>query len=226
MPAGMSREFHVRTHPSRVEHWRYLIEIVALIIAALWGFYVFVYQERIKPANELPRTEPEVSLHREMLSPNREFVEVQLQIRNISGASVSLAGMIINVYGRRFGDANKRRVEIPLNGVAEYSTTLGLSPPVLLYSFYDVWYPFGAPPTKRNTIRGAESFDESLAFGIKPRQYDIAKVTWVYCYTQTNHIWLVKRIQNRDGAYAFGNLDQTSPGLTCPRQRRGEFFPL
>lgn len=34
---------HVYTHPGPVEHWRHLVEIIALIIAAAWGFYVFVY---------------------------------------------------------------------------------------------------------------------------------------------------------------------------------------
>lgn len=222
----MSREIQVRTHPSKLELWRQLIEIVAIAVAALWALYVFVYQERIKPASELPRTQGVVSVHKELLSRNREFVEVLFDVRNLSGATVSLAGMIVNVYGRRFADVNEQRFETPVTGVTEYNATLGLSAPVLLYSFYDVWQPFGGPPTKRNFMRAAESFHESIVFGIKPGEYDVAKVTWTYCYTQTDRVWQVKRTREPDGAYSFGNLDRATPELTCPRQRRGEYFPL
>jgi len=58
----MGRELHVHSHPSRVEHWRHLVEIAALTVAAIWGFYVFVYQERIKPASEPAELQALVSL--------------------------------------------------------------------------------------------------------------------------------------------------------------------
>lgn len=229
----MGRELHVHSHPSGVEHWRHLVEIVALIVAAVWGIYVFVYQERIKPSGEAPRLQPAVSVHRETLSRDKEFVQVEFRLKNISGATASLAGMIVNVYGRRFAGVSGERVETPVNGVWELNKTLVLSQPELLYSYYDTWQPFGAPAPKLNRIGPGAEFTETSAFGIKPGSFDVAKITWMTCQNRpTDRVWPVKRQREADGSFAFTGVDirpaQDVRGgdLVCSRQRRGEYFAL
>ncbi len=49
MAEGDATNHHVYTHPGPVEHWRHVVEIVALIIAAAWGFYVFVWSLDFAP---------------------------------------------------------------------------------------------------------------------------------------------------------------------------------
>lgn len=222
----MGREFHVRSHPSPIEHWRHLIEIVAFIVAALWAFYVFIYQERIKPASEELRMQPTVVVHHEMLASGREYVEVRLTLKNLSGVNAKLDGMIINIYGRKFADTPGEHIESALPGITELNRTLTLSNPTLLYSFYDTWEPFGAPPPKSGVIRAGEEFHEVIAFGIKPRSFDIAKINWMYCLSRSNNTWQARRQQKPDGSYAFSNVPLHDLEPSCGGQRRGEYFPL
>ncbi len=224
----MGRELHVHSHPSMVEHWRHLVEIVALIIAAAWAIYVFIYQEDIKPQSELPRFQPTVTVQHHAIDPDKEFVEVVFSLKNISGVPIFLDGLVVNVYGRRFADTSGERVESPLNGVTELNRTLLESRQTLLYSYYDVWHAFGAPKDKVAELLAGRDFVESFAFGIKQRSFDVARVTYTLCYSRLRDAnWHVYRKQLPDHAYAFaGDAESRPPGLFCPGQRRGEFFAL
>jgi len=81
-------EYRVYSEPSPVEHWRHLVEIVALVTAAVWVFYVFVYRERIKPSGEPPRLEPVVSIVHEPLQGGKELVTIAATLKN-SGRLIS-----------------------------------------------------------------------------------------------------------------------------------------
>lgn len=225
----MGREIHVRSHPSPIEHWRHLVEIAALIAAAAWAIYVFIYQEDIKPQNELPHFQPTVIVHHDSLAGGNEFVKVEFHLNNVSRVPISLAGIVVNVYGRKFGDKSGERIEVPLAGVSELNRTLVMSPQRLLYSYYDVWRPFGAPKDKAAELPAGRDFVESFAFGIKQRSFDLARVTYVICYSRPgDSSWPVYRQRLADGAYNFGGIELRAPnaGLFCGGQRRGEYFGL
>lgn len=220
----MGRELHVHTHPSQPEIWRHGAEIAALVIAALWAFYVFIYQERIKPATALPEGQPTVTVHHELLSRSKEFVKVDFAIKNIGQAPFRLTGLIVNVYGIKFLDRSGDRVLVPIPGVFERSKALLATRPTLLYSFYDTWSGLGATK-KFGALLSGQEFTESFVFGIKPSSYDVAKAVWVFCWSRPgDQKWNVKRMTRADGSYWFDNTNYS--GLYCDHQRRGAYYPL
>ena len=225
---AVGRDLHVHSHPSGVEHWRHLVEIVALIGAATWAIYVFVYQERIKPAGEPPSLQPQVTVRREVLSATKEYVEVEIDLNNMSRTPAWLDGLSVNLYGRAMASTSSERIESPLVGITELNRTLVLSPPKLLYSFYDTWYGFGAPATKVAVIAAGLHFRERIAFGIEPRSFDILKVTYTVCFSRKgNERWVVHRVQDGEGAYQFAGIGPPAPeNLICRAQRRGEYSPI
>lgn len=95
---------HIYTHPSRVEHWRHLVEIVALVVAALWGVYLFIYQERIKPASEAPNLEFHSDVQHEYLIGNRVLVKLSYTWHNLGSNAVQIDGIAANVYGITYGN--------------------------------------------------------------------------------------------------------------------------
>lgn len=226
--ALVSRHIEVHSRPSAIEHWRHVAEIVALLIAALWGLYVFVYQERIKPAAAPLEIQPLVNVDHVALTGGKEFVKVDMSMKNIGVEPLQIDGLVINVFGIRYGQANGAHVEKPLPGVTELSQTLVPSSPKLLYSFYDTWIPFGAPKGPAR-IHPDGVFDESFAFAIRSAQYDAAKVEWLVCWSALdNATWPVKQLRQPDGSYWMSIDSPTAPsnGLDCGRQRRGSYFPL
>ena len=101
LPAGVP-EYRVQTKPSLVEHWRHLVEIVALLTAAVWAFYVFVYQERIKPAAEPPRLQMSTNVSREALHGGKELVTINVTLKNTGSNDVAIGAVLVNAYGLRY----------------------------------------------------------------------------------------------------------------------------
>jgi hypothetical protein len=225
----MGQDLHVHTHPSRIEHWRHLVEIVALVTAAIWAFYVFIYQERIKPASAPPEVQPAISVEHTPLAGGKEFIKVSAVVKNPGEAPFSLAGMIVNVYGMRYGPSAGEHTEHPMNDITEYSRTLVPSQPALLYSFLDTWRGFGAQKTFGGLSRN-EEFTESFVLVTTQHAFDAAKVVWVICWSRPGAgPWPVTAEREADGSYWFGDAltaANIKSGLYCAHQRRGDFFPL
>ena len=106
-------QHHVYSHPSRVEHWRHLVEIIALVVAAAWGFYVFIYQEHIKPSNELPNLEFHADIQHEYLVGNRVLVKLSYTWHNLGSSAAQIDGVAANMYGITYGDFGDRLERLP-----------------------------------------------------------------------------------------------------------------
>jgi hypothetical protein len=93
---------------------RHIVEAVAIIGAALWGFYVFIYQERIKPASEPAALALSVSIDRLGRDAHREVLRVTTIMRNTGKTELDIAADGYDVWGLRFGQKQvKRGVDAP-----------------------------------------------------------------------------------------------------------------
>ncbi len=177
--------YHVHSHPSKVEHWRHLLEIIALIIAAAWAFYVFVYQERIKPATQPVYVESSLAVSHQPIGADVEFINVALNFHNIGSTQADLAGVDANVFGYRFLSktnlytANYKKVP----GWYDVYGTLGTTQPKLLHSFYRVWQPFGGYGKLHLDAGGTTQM--SFWMGIHRGEYNVITVAYRYCFIRT-----------------------------------------
>lgn len=198
----MGRELHVHSHLSRVEHWRHLVEIVALIIAAAWAFYVFVYQERIKPASEDPNLQLLRSVTHEPLPHGKELVTITVTMKNIGASPVALGGLIVNTYGIRYNDrsgdsAPKQRA----SGFVMVNRGLVESKPALLYAYSSLWRPlageriFNIPPQ--------ETFTIPISFVIHSGVYDTLRVNFARCIQRADNQLASRFVPRRlnDGSF-------------------------
>jgi len=221
----MGRELHVHSHPSRVEHWRHLIEIVALAGAAAWALYVFVYQERIKPTSEPPELQPAFSVEHTPMRGDKEFVKIDTADKNAGESTIYFAGMIENVYGIRFANKATDYDEPPRNGNAEFNRTLLPTGSSLLYSVAASFRPFGDAHDfiELQPVTYAGTF----GFAIPAHTFDAIELQWTICFTKlANRTWRVPLHRRADRSYAF-DLSHFAPGLLCyNRIRPGDYYPL
>lgn len=224
----MGRELHVHSHPSRVEHWRHLIEIVALTIAAAWGFYVFIYQEKIKPATAPPDLLRTVTVDTRVLKSGKEFVKVNIEMKNVGESTVQLSAIIANLYGIRFADRSGKQVTKPLGGIDLLNFGLKTSARKPLFSFYDTWKAVGSPKGGNIPIDPGQTWSESFVVGIRPGEYDVGNIALLYCYSHvTNRVWPGREIYQADGtAWLQLPANYENEGLHCPYQRAGLNYPL
>jgi hypothetical protein len=214
----------VYSHPSPVEHWRHLIEIVALTVAALWGFYVFVYQERIKPAHEAPAVDVVATLRHDPMRSGRELVYVDLPFKNIGNVEVQYLGAIVNAYGIRFSSQDQKLI-VHSGFATKISRTLAPSRPVLLMSellrysqIGGMGHFFEAPGAERKAV---------LYFAVASGKYDAVRVDSIYCVTRSDNTaqYPFKPAYASDGAFDRNSFDALVhvPGVECNGVRNQVF---
>jgi hypothetical protein len=222
----VARDLHVHSHPSGVEHWRHLVEIVALTAAAIWALYVFVYQEKIKPLSAEPKLLRTVTVEHTNLQSGKEFVKVNVELKNIGESEVQISAIVANLYGFKFLQKTGRQVDVPLSGIEKINFALTTSPMKPLYSFFDAWHSGGSSKPNNVSIEPGESWSEAFVLGIRPGEYDGANILVSYCYSHpTSQVWQLRKVYRSDGT-AWLEFNDTHPGLVCTGQRSGLLYPL
>ena len=222
----MRQDVNFHSHPSPVEHWRHIIEIVAIMVAAVWGLYVFVYQERIKPATAPPRILHAIRVDHELTEGGKELVRVDASFKNIGESVVQINGMIVNVYGVRYGPKSGEMTERPMDGIDKTSFALIPSAPAPLYSFFNEWPAMGSHKVSNLTVEPGLEWHEYFAFAIPKGAYDAASLQFYYCFSApTSRVWPSPRVRQADGM-SMWQLPADQDGLICGYQRSGLIYSL
>ncbi len=82
---------------------RHIVEAVAIVAAGLWAFYVFVYQEEIKPASEPAGLNLSIAVHRLGRDAYREILVVSTTYHNIGKTEIDIAADGFDLWGIRYG---------------------------------------------------------------------------------------------------------------------------
>ena len=180
-------DYRIETRLSRVEHWRIGFEIAALVVAAFWGMYVFVYQERIKPAYAPAELQADVSISHSLTPSGQEFVSIDDDFKNIGAADVRLVGISVSVYGLRFEKSAHARSDMhpEYQGWRDEIRTSDTSPPVLLRSAVDLFSPSGHS-NRSVTIPGGGDLRQSppITFGVPHGEFDVLTVRMQMIYVK------------------------------------------
>jgi hypothetical protein len=180
-------DYRIETRLSRIEHWRIAIEIAALIVAAAWGLYVFVYQERIKPALAPALLEPNISVTHTLTASGQEFVALDCELKNIGATEVRLVGVAVSAYGTRFAKTIHTRTDTHAGyaGWRDEYHTLDTSPPELLRNAIDLFAASGHG--NRNftiAINGDAHQLPPITFGVLHGKFDILTVRMQVVYVK------------------------------------------
>lgn len=83
--------------------FRHIVEAVAILAAGAWAFYTFVYQEKIKPANEPAALNLSLEMSSLGHDGDRDYVRFTYMLRNTGKTEVDVAADAYNIWGERFG---------------------------------------------------------------------------------------------------------------------------
>jgi hypothetical protein len=210
-------EQHVYTHPSSVERWRHLIEIAAISVAAAWAFYVFVYQEQIKPAHLPPSLEIKSRINHVPVRGGNELITVELNEQNIGSVPLQIDAAIVNVYGIRFGThaakwSERGQVSADFYALPVVAATLLVTRLTLYKSMGGVGESAFNPERQKSP---------SVNIAVRSGSYDAVRVEYSVCYHRDDDLTrqVFRPSRRRDGSYdyvALANLEgATHPW--CPR---------
>ncbi len=169
-------DYRIETRLSRVEHWRIGFEIAALIVAAAWGLYVFVYQERIKPAYAPAQLELNTFVSHTLTASGQEFVSIDANLKNIGTAEVRLVGISVSAYGLRFDKSVHPRTDTHAGyqGWRDELRTLDTTPPELLRSTADLFAASGHGDRNVTIAVGGDLHQiPPITFGVPHGKFDV-----------------------------------------------------
>lgn len=220
-------EYRVHSTPSRVEHWRHLVEIIALVIAAIWAAYVFVYQERIKPAAAPVDVQFTVPLTHELLPNGSELIAIAPTWKNIGATDAQVIGMVINGYGARYAAAGSVRHEYG-GGFEIALWDRARARRALVLRLKDFFAPAGT--TRRAVIRPGETLTFSYTAVVGRAEYDTFTVQFAQCVQRADDLTRVpyEPLLERDGSYRIAKFYQrmNRPGVRCTVTTRGREYGL
>jgi len=220
--------YHVHTHASGAEYWRHVIEIAAFIVAAGWAFYVFIYQEQIKPANTRPQGQFTATLSHQMVPSGSEFVSIDIDIHNNGTVGFRVAGYVVDAYGYRYLPRITQTTRKNVSGnITSLNRALAETRPVLLQSVYAKFLNFGSVATPFVLGPGGDA-KNNYAFSITRGAYDVIFLKYKWCVARYGDTQVYDPAMYRDsqGAYWFRYIDtDPNPKLMCGQTSRLE-FPL
>jgi hypothetical protein len=82
---------------------RHVVESLAIVAAGLWAFYIFVYQEKIKPASDPASLTTSIDVRRLGRDATRDVLSIDIRLQNSGKTEIDIAADAINVWGERYG---------------------------------------------------------------------------------------------------------------------------
>jgi hypothetical protein len=113
---------------------RDIVEVVAIVAAGIWAFYVFAYENRIKPSLADPNVDISATMRK--LSERNGLIGVGLEVQfhNIGTVRAHFLGLAVNVYGQRIVGRASKNPPKPNRLEYEYAGFYRAAPPVPVYS--------------------------------------------------------------------------------------------
>lgn len=87
---------------------RDVVEVIAILAAGIWAFYVFAYENRIKPSMASPDLDVTASMQRISERNGLIAVGLHVQFHNIGTVKADLLAVALNVYGQRVLEVQPR----------------------------------------------------------------------------------------------------------------------
>jgi hypothetical protein len=167
---------------------RDVVEIVAILAAGLWAFYVFAYENRIKPSLADPDVNVKASMVRLGDHNGLMAIGLHVELRNVGTVKAHFLGVAVNVYGQRVVAATP----LPVNTQPGNSYTLRAyyrslpRVPVFAYAYVTR---LGDPKTTQDTeLDAGSTIENDHTFYVPHGVFDLLTVAIDAPYTKYNRI--------------------------------------
>lgn len=118
---------------SRLRAVRDVVEIVAIVAAGIWAFYIFIYENRIVPAQARQAAQFSATLQKTSDSHGLVGIRLVTKMRNISTVTDDFLGYAVVVSGQRISPTKTPDVLTFRNGAADLTADYHSSPRVPVY---------------------------------------------------------------------------------------------
>ncbi len=106
-----SEPYAVRIIEDRWTTFRHIIEAVAILAAGLWAFYIFVYQEKIKPAGQPAALNTGITIRTLGHNARRDILGLRISLHNSGQTEIDIAADGYDIWGERYATTMSQRTQ-------------------------------------------------------------------------------------------------------------------
>jgi hypothetical protein len=185
---GVDEPKSIRLIEDRWTVIRHAVEAIAIVAAGIWAFYVFIYQERIKPALEPPSLEVNINFDRGTIVRGVRVAELNVIMHNTGRSDLELVGTIFTAYGERFEPKAKPSPPAsPGPNEQQDDRSVPTTAAELIWTFGQLRAPAeGARPTRRFILRSEQQETFTLPVSVIEGRYDLLSADVQIAYTKAD----------------------------------------
>ncbi len=162
-------------HHSRLRAVRDLAEVIAIVAAGMWALYIFVYEQRIKPALQQPAVNTYVNV-RSTVAGTKQFIILTRHFDNVGDVTADVAAEAMSVYGETLAP-RKRFAPARLASSGEIRADLERSSRSLLFTYYRLRAgALGGEPNVHILLRPHSSFAERYVVVVPAGEFQMVRV--------------------------------------------------
>jgi hypothetical protein len=196
----MARE--VRVIEDRWGTIRHAVEAIAIVAAGLWAAYVFIYQERIKPAFEPPSLQETVTFDAGKTVRGVRIAQLHIDFSNTGHVDTDVYAESETVFGDRFDAAAPAAKPTGTAGSVEVNRMVPASKRELVYS-RAVLYDAALGGSEHVILSPDQHYGFTIPIAVKHGRFDelIANVAIVYgrARLDRSHFARIAIVRDPDG---------------------------
>ncbi len=163
---------------------RDVLEIVAILVAGIWALYVFVYEQRLKPAGELPSVVFTGSLHR--LGEHAGLIQFGLRgnVLNNGRTDVSIIAVGFAADGLRYAPLAKPSVDRSVHSDTIYQRDARVVSRTLVYRLVELTRLAEPKYGSGFRLHPGQEVPYSATFAVKSGNFDAVTLYGSLAYTK------------------------------------------
>jgi hypothetical protein len=178
------RIYKIEMRQAKFEKFKAAVEMIAIILAGIWGFYQFVYEDKIKPFQETPSLSVTVKLDKLGTHGPWQAIRATETIVNDSRIRVSILARAINLYGLNVAAKPKNGPFVLDNGSWNVNREYRLDNPIMLQSHAVLFSGDARSGNRRWWLQPGDTATQSAIYFVKIAQYDVIRFDANYQFTK------------------------------------------
>jgi len=213
------RIYKIEMRQASFEKFKATVEVVAIVLAGIWGFYQFIYEDKIKPFSETPSLT--VTLKLEKLGshgPWQAFRGTETVV-NDSRIRVSILARTINIYGIDVVEKPKVGAFALDAGTWNVNQSYRIDHPVLMQSHAVFFSGNARGMDGRWWLQPGDTSTRSAIYFVKIGRYDVIRYDANYQFSKFDVVPPFKPFVLPNGSHILAPADRcpdVEESANCP----------
>jgi hypothetical protein len=202
-----ARIYKIEMRQASFEKFKAAVELIAIVLAGVWGFYQFIYEDKIKPYEEPPSLTVDVKLEKVGTHGKWQAFRATETVVNGRRVRVSILARTINIYGLDIDERPKDGTFAIDGGTWNVNYSYRLDHPILLQS-HSIFFSGDARSNNRRLwLQPGNSSTQSAIYFVALGKYDVVRFDANYQFSKYDAVPPFKPAVLPNGSHALVPAD-------------------